>query len=60
MYELDCHGVIPGCERVIRAESQAEVMRRAVMQAKQLGVETITQRLMDAIRDGMHETAVRH
>ncbi|WP_182085464.1 DUF1059 domain-containing protein [Aureimonas sp. ME7] len=59
MYELDCHGVIPGCERVIRADSPAEVMRRAVTQAKELGVETISQRMMDAFRDGTHE-AVRH
>lgn len=56
MYELNCNGVIPGCARVIRADSQAEVIRRAVVQAKQLGVQTITPRMMDAFRDGLHET----
>ncbi|MBB3950414.1 DUF1059 domain-containing protein [Aureimonas jatrophae] len=56
MYELNCAGVIPGCDRVIRAESEAEVIRRAVIQAKQLGVETITPRMMDAFRHGLHVT----
>lgn len=56
MYELNCSGVIPGCQRIIRAESTAEVIRRAVSQAKQLGVETITPRMMDAFRDHLHET----
>lgn len=56
MYELNCSGVIPGCQRVIRAESTAEVIRRAVSQAKQLGVETITPRMMDAFRDHLQET----
>ncbi|WP_019997869.1 DUF1059 domain-containing protein [Aureimonas ureilytica] len=57
MFELNCSGVIPGCDRVIRAESQAEVIRRAVEQAKQLGVPSITPRMMDAFREGLHETA---
>ena len=57
MFELNCSGVIPGCNRVIRADSQAEVIRRAVEQAKQLGVPQITPRMMDAFRDGTHETA---
>ncbi len=57
MFELNCSGVIPGCDRVIRAESQAEVIRRAVEQTKQLGVPTISTRMMDAFRDGLHETA---
>ncbi|MCM2504689.1 DUF1059 domain-containing protein [Aureimonas altamirensis] len=55
MYELNCSGVIPGCNRVIRAESQAEVIRRAVVQAKQLGVDTITPTMMDAFRTNVHE-----
>jgi len=61
MYELDCADVIPGCKRVIRAESQAEVIRRAVSQAKQLGVQTITPGMMDSFRSHLHEAdAVRH
>ena len=55
MYELNCAGVIPGCERVIRAESQAEVVRRAVVQARQLGVERITPLMMDSFRTGTQE-----
>lgn len=55
MYELNCAGVIPGCERVIRAESQAEVIRRAVVQAKQLGVDRITPTMMDSFRSGTKE-----
>lgn len=51
MYELDCAGVIPGCARVIRAESQAEVVRRAIAQAKQMGVEHIPPMMWDAFRD---------
>ncbi|SHI40761.1 DUF1059 domain-containing protein [Aureimonas altamirensis] len=58
MYELNCAGVIPGCNRVIRAESQAEVIRRAVVQAKQLGVDTITPIMMDAFRTNVHEMPV--
>ncbi|KAA0972050.1 DUF1059 domain-containing protein [Aureimonas fodinaquatilis] len=58
MYELDCAGVIPGCTRIIRAESQAEVIRRAVVQAKQLGVDTITPNLMDAFRNRLTEASV--
>lgn len=57
MFELNCAGVIPGCDRVIRAESEAEVVRRAVFQAKQLGVKAITPRLMDAFRQNLHEAA---
>lgn len=56
MFELNCAGVIPGCDRVIRAESEAEVIRRAVVQAKQLGVYEITPKMMDAFRQGMHQT----
>ena len=55
MYELDCSGVIPGCQRVIRAESQAEVIRRAVVQARQLGVDRITPSMMDSFREGTTE-----
>ncbi|WP_082529554.1 DUF1059 domain-containing protein [Aurantimonas sp. Leaf443] len=55
MYELDCAEVIPGCARVIRAESRVEVIRRAVVQAKQLGVEQITPSMMDAFRDKTKE-----
>lgn len=55
MYELNCAGVIPGCARVIRAESQAEVVRRAVVQAKQMGVDHISPTMMDAFRKGTTE-----
>lgn len=54
-YELDCAGVIPGCERVIRAESKAEVFRRAVVQAKQLGVDRITPAMLDTMRQKTQE-----
>ncbi|MCQ8781003.1 DUF1059 domain-containing protein [Mangrovibrevibacter kandeliae] len=56
MYELDCATVIPGCQRVIRAESQAEVIRRAVAQARQFGVERITPSMMDSFRSKTTET----
>jgi predicted small metal-binding protein len=55
MYELDCSGVIPGCQRIIRAESQAEVFRRAVVQAKQLGVDRITPTMLDTMRQKTQE-----
>ena len=55
MFELNCAGVIPGCERVIRADSQAEVVRRAVMQARQLGVDRITPSMMDSFREATTE-----
>ncbi|MCP3055466.1 DUF1059 domain-containing protein [Aurantimonas marianensis] len=55
MYELDCAGIIPGCQRVIRAESQAEVVRRAVVQAKQLGVDRISPMMLDSFRTKTHE-----
>lgn len=55
MYELNCAGVIPGCERVIRAESRVEVIRRAVTQAKQLGVDQITPWMMDSFRERVTE-----
>ncbi|KAB0679823.1 DUF1059 domain-containing protein [Aureimonas leprariae] len=51
MFELDCQGVIPGCQRVIRAESQAEVFRRAVQQAHQSGVEKLTPDMLDVLRE---------
>ena len=57
MYELNCAGVIPGCERIIRADSPAEVIRRAVMQARQLGVDRITPSMMDSFRQGTQELA---
>ncbi|MCB8838275.1 DUF1059 domain-containing protein [Aurantimonas sp. VKM B-3413] len=55
MYELDCAGIIPGCERIILAESRAEVVRRAVVQAKQLGVERISPTMLDAFRQKTRE-----
>lgn len=55
MYELNCAGVIPGCARVIRAESQAEVLRRAVRQAQQVGVDRITPTMLDLFREGTTE-----
>ncbi|BDA85838.1 hypothetical protein Sa4125_33800 [Aureimonas sp. SA4125] len=55
MYEMNCAGVIPGCERVIRADSPAEVIRRAVMQARQLGVDRITPTMMDQFRQATTE-----
>ncbi|HEX2017357.1 MAG TPA: DUF1059 domain-containing protein [Aurantimonas sp.] len=55
MYELDCSGVIPGCQRIIRAESQAEVFRRAVVQARQLGVDRITPAMLDTMRQNTQE-----
>ncbi|MFD2236295.1 DUF1059 domain-containing protein [Aureimonas populi] len=60
MYELNCAGVIPGCDRVIRAESQADLIRKAVIQAKQLGVERITPSMMDAFRLATTEAATAH
>lgn len=57
MYELDCSGVIPGCQRVIRAESQEEVFRRAVVQARQLGVDKITPSMLDTMRQQTREMA---
>ncbi|MBB4002414.1 MAG: DUF1059 domain-containing protein [Aurantimonas endophytica] len=57
MYELDCSGVIPGCQRIIRAETQAEVFRRAVVQAKQLGVARITPKMLDTMRQKTREMA---
>ena len=56
MFELNCEGVIPNCHRVIRADSEAEVVRRAVCQAKELGVSTITPTLLDAFRRNLHQT----
>ena len=53
MFELDCSAVFPGCNRVIRAESRGEVMRRAVAQAKALGVEQISPMMLDMMRDRM-------
>lgn len=57
MYELDCTGIIPGCKRVIRADSEAEVFRRAVMQARQYGIERTTPLMRDRIRAEMRERA---
>ena len=56
MFELNCADVIPGCDRVIRADSRAEVLRRAVVQAKQLGVSTISVNLLEAFRNKTVET----
>lgn len=56
MFELNCADVIPGCDRVIRAESRAEVVRRAVVQAKQLGVATISPNLLETFRNKMVES----
>tara|TARA_R100001086_G_scaffold113942_2_gene58195 strand:+ start:493 stop:693 length:201 start_codon:yes stop_codon:yes gene_type:complete len=55
MYELDCSGVIPGCRRVIRAESEAEVIRRAIVQARQFGLEHISPAMLDAMRTRTRE-----
>ena len=50
MYELDCTGLFPGCHRVIRAETEAEVMRRALAQARQVGIEKVSPALLERIR----------
>ncbi|WP_273504448.1 DUF1059 domain-containing protein [Fulvimarina manganoxydans] len=57
MYELDCTGIIPGCKRVIQADSEAEVFRRAVMQARQNGIERTTPLMRDRLRAAMRERA---
>ncbi|WP_152046059.1 DUF1059 domain-containing protein [Aureimonas psammosilenae] len=51
MFELNCHGVIPGCDRVIRAESQAEVVRRAIQQAHQSGIDRLPSKMFEDFRD---------
>ncbi|ORE98650.1 DUF1059 domain-containing protein [Aurantimonas sp. 22II-16-19i] len=51
MYELDCSTVFPACERVIRADTKAGVIRRAIAQAQALGIERITPSLMDSLRE---------
>lgn len=55
MYVLNCAGVIPGCSRVIRAESEADLIRKAVVQAKQLGVEKISPSMLDTFRRTLTE-----
>ncbi|MBP0618010.1 DUF1059 domain-containing protein [Jiella mangrovi] len=55
MYELDCSTVFPGCERVIRADSPAGVIRRAVAQANALGIERVTPSMLDSMREKMIE-----
>jgi predicted small metal-binding protein len=57
MFELNCDGVIPGCKRVIRAETQAEVFRRAVRQAQQMGVDTLTPTMVEELRERTTELA---
>ncbi|MBO0905447.1 DUF1059 domain-containing protein [Jiella sp. MQZ13P-4] len=62
MYELDCSLVFPGCERVIRADTRAGVIRRAIAQANALGIERISPMMMDTMRERMidrPETTVR-
>ncbi|MCQ0989671.1 DUF1059 domain-containing protein [Jiella marina] len=51
MYELNCANVIPGSRRIIRAETQAGVVRRAIAQANALGIERISPAMMDTIRE---------
>lgn len=50
MFELDCSTVFPGCERVIRADSEAGIIRRAIAQANALGITRISPSMMDAMR----------
>ncbi|MER0237951.1 DUF1059 domain-containing protein [Fulvimarina sp. MAC8] len=55
MYELDCTGVIPGCARVIRAETESEVFSRAVMQARRMGYDRLPATMLDSFRQNMTE-----
>ncbi|TFF20481.1 DUF1059 domain-containing protein [Jiella endophytica] len=55
MYELDCSAVFPGCGRVIRADTKAGVIRRAIAQANALGIEHISPSMMDSMREKMVE-----
>ncbi len=55
MFELDCSTVFPGCERIIQANSEAGVVRRAIAQANALGIERISPSLMDAMRQRIVE-----
>ncbi len=50
MFELNCEELIPGCDRVIRADTQAEVFRRAVQQLNRMGVERLTPLMLDNLR----------
>ncbi|MDY8110524.1 DUF1059 domain-containing protein [Fulvimarina sp. 2208YS6-2-32] len=53
MYELDCSGIIPGCARVIRADSESEVFRRAVIQAERMGYNRVPTTMLDRFRHEM-------
>ncbi|NDW03046.1 DUF1059 domain-containing protein [Jiella pacifica] len=55
MFELDCSAVFPGCERVIRADSEAGVIRRAIAQANALGIDRISPMMMDTMRQRIVE-----
>ncbi|WAP67942.1 DUF1059 domain-containing protein [Jiella pelagia] len=55
MFELDCSSVFPGCERVIRADSEAGVIRRAIAQANALGIDRISPMMMDTMRQHIVE-----
>ncbi|MEN3791447.1 DUF1059 domain-containing protein [Fulvimarina sp. MAC3] len=57
MYELDCTGVIPGCARVIRADTESEVFSRAVMQARRMGYDRIPATMLDGFRQNMIEVS---
>lgn len=57
MYELDCSGVIPGCARVIRADTESEVFSRAVMQARRMGYDRLPSSMLDGFRQNMAEVS---
>ncbi|WP_148227487.1 DUF1059 domain-containing protein [Fulvimarina pelagi] len=59
MYELDCAGVIPGCARVIRADTESEVFSRAVMQARRMGYDRLPAAMLDRFRENMTEVSER-
>ncbi|MBO0663291.1 hypothetical protein LQ948_11665 [Jiella sp. MQZ9-1] len=55
MYELDCSAVFSGSRRVIRSDSQAGVIRKAIAQANALGIERVSPSMMDSFREKMVE-----
>jgi len=58
MKELNCGSVVPGCDWVGRAATEAELLRKAAEHARTVhGVEEITPDMLARIKGAVHDKA---
>ena len=59
---IDCSKVDPssGCKKIVRGETEEEVLRRAAEHAKEHGIREVTPELLQKVRSAIRDEQPRH